>query len=98
MIFEPITSIRNGGEQGAGEPLGIGQQGLAVSFYLDAPMPGDQRGKTLHAAPVGGDLGAQVCTAFPGRARVAQDEVPDSLLDAAGLYQLYRGNDQALLD
>ncbi len=96
-VGEAIDAVGDAGDGGAGQRLGVGDEGLSLAQRLGQAVAADDLPQTCRAGGVGGQLRRQVAVALPGRAHVAQDELPHRLVARATLDELDRGDDDPFL-
>ena len=97
-VAEGVVAVGQGADGGAGEALGVVEEGGLVLVDDGPAVAVDHLLEAALAGAAGGDLGGEVAAALVGRAGVAAEEGDDLLVDLAGADELERRDDEALLE
>ena len=97
-VAEGVVAVGQGADGGAGEALGVVEEGGLVLVDDGPAVAVDHLLEAALAGAAGGDLGGKVAAALVGRAGVTAEEGDDLLVDLAGADELQRRDDEALLE
>ena len=97
-VAEGVVAVGQGADGGAGEALGVVEEGGLVLVDDGPAVAVDHLLQAALAGAAGGDLCGDVAAALVGRAGVAAEEGDDLLVDLAGADELQRRDDEALLE